>query len=173
MAGNGNNLASPPYFCKVSLDARGTADTPPGELGKYEEGWSGKDRLDQTVAYHTRIHSFTFVCLGSTCQARSTLPARTRIGVGGAIPNAIISRSCPIAPECVGISIVAALLDAIVSRSFPSARPRSRERILDSTPRALRALSIFLRCCISNNHSKGVLPSHILRVRGGKLGLTR
>jgi hypothetical protein len=46
MAGKGNNLASPPYFCRVSLDARGTGDTPLGELGKYEEGVSGKDRLD-------------------------------------------------------------------------------------------------------------------------------
>jgi len=42
MAGEGNNLASPPYsgFCKVSLDARGTVDTALGELGKYKEGWS-------------------------------------------------------------------------------------------------------------------------------------
>jgi hypothetical protein len=42
MVGEGNNLASPPYFCKVSLDAWGTTDTALGELGKHEEGWSGK-----------------------------------------------------------------------------------------------------------------------------------
>jgi hypothetical protein len=40
MAGKGNNLASPPYFCKVSLDARGTGETALGELWKYKEGWS-------------------------------------------------------------------------------------------------------------------------------------
>jgi len=52
MAGKGNNLASPPYFCKVSLDGGGTEDTALGEQGKYEERWSGKSRLDQTIAYH-------------------------------------------------------------------------------------------------------------------------
>jgi hypothetical protein len=50
MAGKGKKLASPPYFREVSLDARGTGDTALGELGKYEEGWSGKSRLDQTIA---------------------------------------------------------------------------------------------------------------------------
>lgn len=68
MTGKGNDLASPPYFCKASLDdTRGT--------GKYEDGWSGKSRLDQTIAYHTKdsLHSFTFVCLG---KARSRKRAR-------------------------------------------------------------------------------------------------
>jgi len=60
MAGKGNNLASPPYFCKVSLDV-GIGDTALGELGKYEEGWSGKDRLDQTIAYHTK-DSLIYLC---------------------------------------------------------------------------------------------------------------
>jgi hypothetical protein len=50
MARKGKKLASPPYFREVSLDARGTGDTALGELGKYEEGWSGKSRLDQTIA---------------------------------------------------------------------------------------------------------------------------
>jgi len=54
IAGNGHNLASPLYFCKVSLDGGGTGDTALGELGKYEEGRSGEDRLDQIIAYHTR-----------------------------------------------------------------------------------------------------------------------
>ncbi len=53
MAGKGHNLESLPYFCKVSLDTGGTGDTALGELGKYEVGWSGKSRLDQTIAYHT------------------------------------------------------------------------------------------------------------------------
>lgn len=172
MAGKGNNLASPPYFCKVSLDAGGTGDTALGELGKYEEGWSDKDRLDQTIVYRTKIHSLTFVCLRSTCLARSTLPAYTRIRVGSTIPDAIVSRSCPVTPEGAGIRIVAALLDTIVSWPFPSTRPRSRKRILDFTPPTLRALSIFLRCGISNNHPERVLPSNVLRIRGGKLGLT-
>src|ERR1700677_5365725 len=39
--GKGNSLASPPYLSKVSLDAGGTGDTAPGELGKYEEAGSG------------------------------------------------------------------------------------------------------------------------------------
>jgi hypothetical protein len=29
--------------CKVLLDAGGTGDTALGELGNFEEGWSGKD----------------------------------------------------------------------------------------------------------------------------------
>jgi hypothetical protein len=62
MAGKGNNLASPPYFCKVSLDARGTGDTALGELGKYEEGWSGNNRLDQTIAYRTK-DLLIYLCL--------------------------------------------------------------------------------------------------------------
>lgn len=135
----------------------------------------GLVKIDWIRSLHTtqRIHSFTFVRLGSTCQARSTLPARARISVGSAIPDAIVSRSCSVWPECAGISIVAALLDAIVSRSFPNTRPRSRKRVLDFTPPALSSLSIFLRCCISNNYPKGVLPSHVLCIWGGKLGLTR
>jgi hypothetical protein len=52
MPGKGNNLASPPYFCKVSVDAGGTGDAAPGELGKYVEGRSGKGRSDQTSAHH-------------------------------------------------------------------------------------------------------------------------
>jgi hypothetical protein len=66
MAGKGNNLASPPYFCKVSL---GTDDTALGELGKYEEGWSGKSRLDQTIAYH----------IGSTHLPLSVLEAPVKL----------------------------------------------------------------------------------------------
>ncbi len=62
MAGKGNNLASPPYFCRVSLDARGTGDTPLGELGKYEEGVSGKYRLDQIIANHAK-DSLIYLCL--------------------------------------------------------------------------------------------------------------
>jgi hypothetical protein len=176
MPGKGNSLASPPYFCKVSLDAGGTGDTAPGELGKYVEGTSGKDRSDQTKAYHTKILSFTFVRLGSACQARITFPACTGIGVVGALPDAIVSRSSPITPEC-GISIVGALLDAIalrsslvtpgctgivnivgalpdaiVSRSSPITGTRSRNRTLELIPPALGALSVFLRRCVSNNH---------------------
>src|SRR5258707_7364970 len=51
-----------------------------GELGKYEDGWSGKSRLDQTIAYHTKdsLHSFTFVCLG---KPRSRQRARMMKGV--------------------------------------------------------------------------------------------
>jgi hypothetical protein len=44
MPGKGNNFASPPYFCKASLDAGGTGDTPLGELGKYVVG-SGNNRI--------------------------------------------------------------------------------------------------------------------------------
>src|SRR5258708_34100641 len=92
-----------------------------------------------------KILSFTFVCLG-TCQARTTLPACTRISVVGALPDAIVSRSSLITPEHAGISIVVALPYALVSRS------RSGERILDLIPPAVRALSIFLRRYISDNH---------------------
>lgn len=91
MPGKGNSLASPPYFCKVSLDAGGTGDTAPGELGKYVDGGSGKDRSDQISAYHTKGSSFTFVRLGSARQARTTLPACTRISVVGTLPEAIVS----------------------------------------------------------------------------------
>src|SRR5260370_23628912 len=51
-----------------------------GELGKYEDGWSGKSRLDQTIAYHTKdsLHSFTFVCLG---KPRSRQRARMMKGL--------------------------------------------------------------------------------------------
>jgi len=53
IAGKGNNLASPPYFfCQVSLDAGGTGDTVPGELGKYVEGSSSNDQSDQTKLRH-------------------------------------------------------------------------------------------------------------------------
>lgn len=34
MAGNGNNLASPPYFCEVSLDGGGTEDKNWGNMKK-------------------------------------------------------------------------------------------------------------------------------------------
>ena len=63
MAGKGNNLASLPYFCEVSLDV-GVRDTALGELGKYEEGWSGKSQLGQIIAYpyHTK-DSFIHLCL--------------------------------------------------------------------------------------------------------------
>jgi hypothetical protein len=49
--GKGNNLESPPYFCKVSLDASGTGDAAPGELGKNVEESSDDDRSDQTSAF--------------------------------------------------------------------------------------------------------------------------
>jgi hypothetical protein len=91
-----------------------------------------------------KILSFTFVCLG-TCHARTTLPACTRISVVGALPDAIVPRSSLITPEHAGISIVVALPYAVVSRS------RSDE-ILDLIPLALRAVSIFLRRYISDNH---------------------
>lgn len=49
--------------CKVLLDAGGTGDTALGELGKFEEGWSGKDRLDQTIAYYHTKNSLIYLCL--------------------------------------------------------------------------------------------------------------
>jgi hypothetical protein len=49
MPGKGNNLASPPYLCKASLDAGGTGDTPLGELGKCVGG-SGSNRIRPYVA---------------------------------------------------------------------------------------------------------------------------
>ena len=61
MGGKGGSLASLLYFCKVSLDAGGTGDTALGELGKYEEGWSGRSRLNQTIAYHTK-DSLIYLC---------------------------------------------------------------------------------------------------------------
>ena len=41
-----NNSALLPHFCKVLLDARGTVGIALGDLGKYEQDWSGKSRLD-------------------------------------------------------------------------------------------------------------------------------
>jgi hypothetical protein len=46
--GKGNSLASPPYLSNVSLDAGGTGETAPGELGIYEEAGSSNIRSDQT-----------------------------------------------------------------------------------------------------------------------------
>ena len=118
MLGKGNSLASPPYFRKASLDAGGTGDTALGELGKYVGG-SGNNRIRPKCVTYV-IVSFTFVRLGSACQACATLPACTGICVVGALPNAIISRSSPIT------------------------RPWSPKHIFDPVPPALRALSIFL-----------------------------
>ena len=145
-AGKGNSLASPPYFCKVSLDAKGTGDKPLGE---------------------------PVICLGSNCQTRPNLPACTRVSLVARSLMLLFHDRVPLLLSVLEFALLPRSLDAIISWSYPSTQPWSRARFLDSTPRALRALSFFLRGCISNNHPKGVLPSHILRIRGEKLGLTR
>jgi len=58
MPGKGNNLASPPYFCKASLDAGGTGDTALGELGRYVEG-SGNNRIRPKYDLHDH---FVYLC---------------------------------------------------------------------------------------------------------------